>query len=310
MRASLCSVGFLALVLAVGLGLAPATAAAFVGGAAGGAPGEVRAEAKVGLERGLIEPNENEDSWQDARWNLYTLGVSYNFGTVGPLLDVFVLVDGTFFTSPAEVNQRGPVPAERCLGAAEPGDRCVFYRDDRGGLAGLAVGFNLLHTRRTALGVTVQGKAPIGVNLDKFANPRVDYLGASLRLGVQLTDWLSYETSLYAGTGPFGAQNAQLAYTQLFGARTELSGYGLGLQLGTYVDGDITERFDDRYDAAYTSGAPEVRDRIRMARFGALVIPQVSVGKRASLRFTYLQKFFGYDAAATRYFEIGLSVAM
>ncbi len=282
----------------------------FVGGTAGGNPGDLNLDAKVILERGLIEPNENQDSWQGADWNQYQLGASYTLGAIGPLLDLYVSLSGTFYTSPAEVNERTQVAAADCLGEVTGPGQCEFYSDDNGALVRAAVGFNFIHTARYALGVSLQGTAPIGVDLDKFANPRVDYLAGSLQLGVQLTDWLSYETNIYVGSGPFGPQNAQLAYTQLFGFRWQRAGYQFGVRVGPYVDADVTERFDDRYDAAYTAGAPEVRDRIRMARFGSLFIPHVTIGDRVTARVTYLQKFFGYDAPATRYIEFGLSVRL
>jgi len=282
-------------------------ARAFVSGASGNAKGTT-VEAGVTLERGLVEPNENEDSWQDARWNLLNLAATQGFGNIGSLLDTFVRVGVTLFDSPAEVNERTQVAAANCRGEVIGEGLCEFYGDDSGAVLRLAVGFNAIHTQRYTLGFSLEANAPISVNLDKFANPRVDYIAGSVNLGIQLTDWLSYETSLYVGSGPFGPQNAQLAYTQLFGFRGESSSVKYGLRLGPYVDADVTERFDDRYDAAYTPAFPDNRDRIRRARFGGLFNPYVTINDKYSVRLTYLQKAFGYDAAATQFWDLTVAV--
>ena len=77
----------------------------------GGHPGEFDVSFKVGLESGKIEPNENMRSWQRANQRLYTLGVGYTFGNLGPLEDAYLRLDATHFQSPAEVNDlaRGAV---------------------------------------------------------------------------------------------------------------------------------------------------------------------------------------------------------
>ena len=41
---------------------------------------------RASLERGLVEPNENQASWQRARWEMYALGVGYGVGDVGPVV--------------------------------------------------------------------------------------------------------------------------------------------------------------------------------------------------------------------------------
>ena len=82
-----------------------------------------------------------------------------------------------------------------------------------------------------------------------------------------------------------------------------------GLRFGPYVDADLTERFDERYDAAFTTGFPEVRDRVRRARFGGIVNPYVTIADRYSIRLTYLQKAFGYDAAATQFWDLTVAVS-
>ena len=291
------------LVLILGAG----NASAFVAGASGGKPGDATAEVKVGLERGLIEPNENQQSWQDARWNLFSVGLSYSVGNIGPLLDTFFRVGGTYYVSPAENNERGDVAEAMCRGQVTGPGGCQFYPRDTGGLLSFAVGFNAIHTKDAVLGFTLESNLPLGVEFDKFANPRVDYIAGSVQLGLQLNSWLSYQTNLYVGSGPFGPQNAQVAFTQLFGGRYDGRGWSFGLNAGPYIDGDLTERTDDRYDAAYTAGFPEVRDRVRMARFGVVTNPYVVIQDRFTIKMTYLQKFFGYDAAATQFFEFAVS---
>ena len=282
---------------------------AFVGGATGGNPGKTTAEVKVDLERGLIEPNENSDSWQDARWNVYTIALSHNFGRLGPLLDFHLRLGGSFFTSPAERNEQTTIAADICGGDVIGPGLCEFYARDTGGIASLAVGFNVIHTKKLLVGFSIESNIPISVHLRKFANPRIDYVAASVRLGVALSQHISYESNIYLGSGTFGDQNGRIALTQLATARWTFSSWKPALSFGPYVEADITERFDERYDRTYTPGYPDNQDRIRMARFGVILSPSVQIADRATVHATYLQKFFGYDAPATRLFQLGVSTS-
>jgi len=283
--------------------------------AVGGAPGETDIAARVSLERGLVEPNENQNSWQRARWNMYTVDGGHNFGKVGPLEDFFVRLGYTYIYSPAEVSERSPVLPAQCLGRALPGNACEFYPSDTASLITPAVGFNFIHEATFAVGVFVQGNIPLGLDAQKFVQPRVDHIGGGTNVGVRIRPWFSYESRLYFGSGLIESpkrQNATVAIVNVFGfeASKWLLPWKIGIKVGPYFDGDLTSRTDDRYDAAYTAGyAAGVRDRIQMMRFGAAFFPYIQVTDHAVIELSYVQKLFGYDTPATQFFTGGVRVA-
>ena len=276
----------------------------------GGHPGELDLNLRLSFERGKVEPNENVDSFQVARWEIYAVGAGYTVGDWGPLRDAFLRAEAAYVVLPSERNEQGTVEAHDCLGRAIDTARCEFYPSDRGGTVMLAVGANLVHEPEHSFGLFLQGSAPIGLNLDKFVTVRVDNLAGGVQTALRLTPCASFESRLYVGSGTFSEkQNATIALTNLFGltVRRWLLPWKAGLKFGTYVDGDLRERFDDRYDAAFS--APGRRDRIRMLRVGTVVAPFVQVGERVAVELTYVQKLFGYDTPATQFYTLGISAA-
>jgi hypothetical protein len=127
-----------------------------------------------------------------------------------------------------------------------------------------------------ALGFFLRGTVPFAMNLEKFGNPRIDYLAGGWQLGVELETWLSYEAGFFFGSGtrPVSKdQNGAAALSNLFHFHAErwLLPWKVGVKLGPYVEGDIHERFDERYDQR-TVGQPQAggqpiqqRDRSRAA---------------------------------------------
>ncbi len=307
-----CSQG---LTMALLLVIAPNTASALIPTAVGGRPGETDVAIRVSLERGLVEPNENQNSWQKARWNMYTIDAGRNFGSVGPLRDFFVRLGYTYVYSPAEVSERSPVLPARCLGRALPGNVCEFYPSDSSSMISPAVGFNLIHDGDFAFGVFLQGNVPLSLDATKFVQPRVDHVGGGTNVGVRLRPWLTFETRMYFGSGLIGSpkrQNATVAIISVFGLQASrwLLPWKIGIKFGPYFDGDLTERTDERYDAAYTAGFDQgVRDRIRMMRFAGAIFPYVQITEHAVLELSYVQKLFGYDTPATQFFTAGARFA-
>jgi len=287
----------------------PLPAAALITSPVGGRAGEFDASARVSLERGKIEPNENEDSWQKARWNMYTVGAGYGIGDLGPIRDLYVRVDGTYVYSPAEVNERGVVTPDRCRGKQLDATRCEFHPEARGGFVTPSVAWNVVHELKYSFGFFVQSSIPIGMNLEKFVQPRIDHVAGGASVGVRLAENLTFESRLYFGSGTFDKkQNSTVAITNLFGVEVErwLLPWKAGIKFGTYFDGDLRERFDERYDAAYTSGYPDRRDRVRMMRFGVAIFPYFKVTDHTAIELGYVQKIFGYDTPATQFFHIGV----
>jgi hypothetical protein len=303
-------------------------AGAFVATAVGGRPGELDVQGKVTVERGKIEPNENDASWQKATgWYEYTLGAGYTFGHLGPLQFFSARLEATHYQSPAErsdptkwqVNPEGSSPpgtlgAECAAGATYLGDfTCEFHAEDRGTIVTASISAAVAHDPKYAFGLYLRGQAPLGMDLDKFANPRIDYFSGGWQAGVELTDWLGYESILFVGGGtrPFGKQqNGAVALNNLlhFRARRWLLPWKAGVKIGPYVEGDLHERFDARYDAAFSptelpqpgQSPKRATDRIRAARFAVALLPYFLVTEHLAVELGYVQKFFGYDARATQ----------
>jgi hypothetical protein len=282
----------------------------------GGHPEELDVFARVTLERGLVEPNENKASWQRARWEMLTLGGGYTFGDYGVFQDISVRAEVTGYQSPAETSDlsRGTVEASACSGIVVAPGRCQFHPADRGAFFTPSIGTSLVHTGKFAFGVFVLGNIPVGVDYSKFVLPRIDWVGGGYRAGVDLTPWLTLEQSFYVGSGSAGSaakQNGTFAATQLFAFKSGKVGtspfFRFGVKVGPYVDGDlIGERTDAAYDRAYTAGYPDRTDRIRMFRFASMILPYVQMSDKLSLELGYLQKIFGYDTPATQLYMVTL----
>ena len=318
-----------ALVLTIG-----ESAQAFVATPVDGRPKELDLNAQVTTERGLIEPNENQASWVKARgYYEYKLGVGYTWGHQ-PLEFFSTRLEATYYTSPAEKNDPeewfvgdagssppGTIGPECTAGARYLGNGvCEFHAEDSGVLLTPSVSGALVHTPDFALGIYLRTTVPVGMDLEKFANPRIDYLSGGTQLGVSLTSWLAYESIFFLGSGtrPFSDdQNGAVALNNLFHFKTKrwLLPWKAGFKIGPYVEGDIHERHDERYDRAYSpvrlpqpgDTEPEQhRDRIRAARFAVALLPYFLVTEHLSVELGYIQKFFGYDARATQAWFIGV----
>lgn len=290
--------------------LAAGSADALIPIPVGGHPKELDVFARLTLERGLVEPNENKASWQKANWEMFTIGGGYGVGDLGPLQDFSIRAEFTGYQSPAEVNDlaKGPVAPGACRGVVTGPGQCQFHPSDKGSFITPSIGFNLVHTGSFSFGLFFLGNIPIGVDYSKFVLPRIDLFGGGFRAGVELTSWFAFETSFYAGTGSAGTvakQNGTFAATQLLHFKTpklgESPSFRLGVKVGPYVDGDLFgERTDAAYDQAYTAGYPDRTDRIRMFRFASMVLPYVQMSDKVSLELGWLQKIFGYDTPATQ----------
>jgi hypothetical protein len=296
----------------------PTTSHALIPTPVGGRPGQVDVSFRLSLERGKVEPNSNVASFQRANWEVYTLGAGYTHGRIGPLLDVTFRLEGSYFTSPAEINDpaRGAVAAEDCItGDIPSAGRCQFHDADSGGYVSPSISFNVLHPGDFSLGFFVLSNVPIGIDFARFVVPRVDLIAGGVTVGMRMKEWLSFESRTYIGSGMFAGEHKQaatIALTMLFGFEAErwLLPWKIGVKLGPYFDGDLLgERTDPAYDAAYTAGYPERTDRIRMMRFGTAILPYVQLTEHAALELGYVQKIFGYDTPATQFYTVGARAA-
>ncbi|MEI9953602.1 MAG: hypothetical protein WDO74_32625 [Pseudomonadota bacterium] len=311
-----------------------ARASAFVTMPVGGHAGELDVEARVTAERGTSEPNENTASIVKAR-GFYEakLGVGYTFGTVGPLQLLSFRLEGTWFRSPEEKNDpsrwivgspgsgsAAPGAGECRAGARYLGNGvCQFYPADRGALLSGSASFAAIHEAGFALSFFVRGTVPIDMDLKKFEASRLDYFAGGSTVGLELRAWLGYESSIFFGSGtfPFGKQqNPVVAVTNLFHVHAErwIFPWRAGIKFGPYVEGDLRQRFDERYDAAYSpvslpqpgAVAAQQNDRVRQIRFATALLPYFLVTPRLAVEAGYIQKFFGYDARATYAVYLGL----
>ncbi len=283
----------------------------------GGHPQELDVFARVTLERGLVEPNDNKASWTKANWEMLTVGGGYGLGHFGVLQDLSIRAEITGYQSPAEINDpgKGAIAPGQCSGTVLGPGQCQFHPADKGAFITPSISTSLVHTATVSLGVFLVGNIPLGVNYEKFVLPRIDYVGGGFRTGIEFEPWFAFETSFYVGSGSprpgSDRQNGTFAATQLLHFRTARLGgspyFRLGVKVGPYVDGDlIGERTDSRYDMAFTAGYPERTDRIRMFRFAATFLPYIQMSDKVSLELGYLQKLFGYDTPATQLYTATL----
>jgi hypothetical protein len=303
-------------------------AIAFVETPVGGHPGELDVAGRLVLERGKLEPNENQASWQPVRgFREYELSAGYTFRHSGALLFPAARLTLRGFETPAERNDPakwrvGPGTGAECgAGARDLGDGvCEFHAADRGLILAPSFSFAAVHKPDYALGLFLRVNVPVGVDLGKFVSPKVDYLSLGTQIGVHLTRALDFETSIIVGSGtrPMSKdQNANVALAGLFHLHGDrwLLPWKAGVKLGPFVDGDLTERFDERYDLAYSpnrlaqpgdAGPVRQRDRIRSARFALALLPYFLITDHLAIELGYVQKFFGYDARATQAWFVGV----
>lgn len=287
----------------------------------GGTPGSIDVNAGATLERGKVEPNDDQDSFQSASWEMYTLGAGYSVGDAGGLKDLFFRVEYSYYTAPAEIVTAPLAPGARCPVMRQAG--CEIHPADDGHLVMPQLGFNLIHEPNHSLGVYVKATLPIGINQDKFVVPRLDLIGGGLIWGNRYAPWFFVQTGFFIGSGPTsGAQNATIAVFHYFGfeGKRWLPTGDVGLRIGPYFDGDLSERFDDAYDDAFFAGVPvaagsapaapgDTRDRVRMMRFGVSLAAYAQVARSIAIEAGYTQKIFGYDTPATQFFTLGARAA-
>lgn len=306
-------------------GLASTSSAhALVSTPVGGRAGQVDANLKATFERGKIEPNDNEDSWQSANWEIYAVGGGYTFGDTGPLKDLFARIEYSWYDAPAEVVPvNGARAPTACGGRVLSNGKCQVHPSDRGSIITPQLGFNVIHDADYAFGFFLLGNIPLDVNFDKFVLPRTDAFGGGPAWGVSFSEVFSYEGRLFIGSGPLnGKQNATVALITNFKleAKQWLLPDPVGISFGPYFDGDLTERFDDNYDNTFVAGVPttsdgsvsgpgDTRARIRMMRFGFSLSPYLRIGKSIAIEANYTQKLFGYDTPATQFYSVGLRAA-
>ena len=252
--------------------------------------GEWAIESKSTSERGKVEPNENKDSFQSAKINIYQLSAAYGLSGISFGNDHFLRLDYRYFTS----------------GKEEVGGQ-VFYEEDTGNAATLTYGFNFVHEPVYSAGMYASVSPLASYNKDKFSSPRVDLWALGLRSGLEFnSNWFT-ENSIHYGSGQPGRQNSYLAFTNVVGLK--LSGateWPVTLKFGPYAELDLQERADAKYDAAFS--APGRTDRIRSMKVGVIGGVDINLPSNWYLSGGYVQKLGGYDAPATNALFVSVGV--
>ena len=244
------------------------------------APNESLIEVKIIREGGLIEPNENRQSFQPAKIDIYQLAVSHALGNPFAFgQDHFVRLEYRNFISGKE----------------------EFYAADRGQSLTATYGFNFVHTPAYSAGLYA-GISPVTqFNQDKFSVPRVDLFHFGLTSGLEINSNWFLTHSIHYGSGIPDKQNSYISLTNFLGYKTQ----GWSLKLGPYLEFDITERADANYDAKYSAAGTS--DRIKAAKFGILGFLEYAITAETAINAGFIQKQSGYDAVATNALILGIS---
>jgi hypothetical protein len=288
----------------------PGAAHAFIQASVGGHEGELDLNAHFIGEFGKVEPTERPSTFQSADIKILNLGAGYTIGKVGPLQDFYLRLEGNYYTSAEE--------------AVEADDDALprgtqFFSQDKGGWVTATVATNLVHETRFAFGLFLQGTVPIDVNLEKFSNPQLHWVGGGTTVGVFLTDptklvRLGFASRIFVGSGAYEGDNVQdnaaVAVTTLFAleAARWLLPWRIGLSVGPYFEGDLVEHVNQIYRDAYANESADLvdGDRIRAMRFAVAVLPYFRITDHAAIELGYVQKLFGYDAVATQFWTAGV----
>lgn len=330
---------FIALALGlVTLALA-SESSAFVPTPVGGHPGELDVSFVFQTDRGKYEPTENTASFRPVEgWYEYRLSVGYTWGHFGFLQFFSTRLEGMYYTVDPETNDPtvwyvapegtvgpgGKLVPECGAGSVFLGDGvCQFYGSDKGGMISAILSAALVHTPHVSFGLFVKGTAPIGMNLKKFVSPHMDYIAGGFQLGAEMTRWLDFEVFGYFGSGTHpisDKKNSRALGSTLFHfhANRWLLPWKAGIKLGPYVEGDMTQREEPRYDLAYApqqlpafpseyADSPvRQNDRLRSAKYSLAFLPYFLVTEHVAVELGYIQKFFGYDPPATQAWFAGV----
>lgn len=261
--------------------LAAVPASALVTGPSALKPGGFQLSLNGVLEGGKIEPHTDRASYQKARVETQSLSLAYGLGELPGFADVAVKIEAGRFSSGRE-EARGT----------------VFYEADRGGFTGFEFNGAFVHEADRRLALVLRANPWIRMNAAKFSNSRLDDFGIGLDGSVGYTSRLFQRTFVYRGSG-HGGQNPWLAVRTDLGYRLDdFVGRALTVSYGFFLESDLKDRFDERYDAVFSD--PGERDRIRAMKYGNVMSAAVALGAGVSASLSYLEKQGGYDARATR----------
>jgi len=267
------------------VGLHPDRAFAYIAGSVSAPEGHFDLGLRLELMRGLSGPLNVPESQQAQRpsVNIYEAATGYNFGELGFIQDLTFRITGQFFVSAAEIYQVK-----------------TLYEEDSAGILTFEVSANLVHEVDRSFGFFLRSSWPLGMNLQKFANPKIDRFGFGVQGGVKYTEVLGSEFLIFYGSGIYsknGSQNASLTamLPLVLNTKAWIFSNGAALKFGPFFDGDL----GDRKESAYGTEA------IRSFRLGFAILPSVRVSNAFGLDAGYVQKLSGAYFRATKDFFLG-----
>lgn len=286
-------------------------AAAFNTVTLGGEEGEIDINAQFLGQFGELEPTERRSTWQDADVKVFNLGAGYTVGDLGPLTDFYVRLDGYYYIAGEEKIDK---PEDELFGTK-------MFDEDKGGYVTGTVAAKFVEEPRYAFGAYLQGTIPIDVSFAKFSNVRLHWVGGGTTVDVWLTDpaklvRLGFNNRLFFGSGAYDGDvqhNAAAAMTNLFTLEFArwLLPWRVGIAVGPYFEGDISEHVNRVYHDAYARVSPDlvVDDRVRAMRLALAVQPYFKITNHAALELGYVQVLFGYDLPATQFWSGGVRIS-
>lgn len=234
------------------------------------------------LERGVIEPNENMNSYQKASINIYRLKHLYGLRDHSFMNEVNFSTEFIQFTS-----------VEEKVGVN------LFYPSDKGYALKFGYSGDILHDSQKKIGLSFHLAPLREYNKNKFSNPRLDLFTFGINSFFELTDILFLKTLLHYGSGDDNYQNSSFLFEHAFGYRLDkLLHRTSTFSTGLLIEADTKERFDTNYDRIFS---PLNRnDRIRAFKYGITFGFETAITQSLILNANYLQKIAGYDARATQ----------
>jgi hypothetical protein len=267
--------------------LAP-TSFAFISGPGSLGPGEHSLIVGTQIERGMVEPNENRASYQDAGIDVYRFKYTHGLENFLGFEIASVFLEYGQFTS-----------SEERVGAN------LFYEKDQGSYGTFGFSADILHETDRQFGFYIQLSPLRDYNKKKFSNPRLDLYTFGLTSAFNISENLFQKNLIHLGSGDGSEQNSYLAVDSGFGYRlNQFPAVPTSLNASLFIEADTSQRKDASYDASFSPAGTE--DRIRAFKFGTVVGVDVSLSQRVSLNLSYLEKLGGYDARSTKIFTLTL----
>lgn len=261
---------------------------AFVSGPGSVNAGENLITIGTQAERGLVEPNENRSSFQDAQIDINRLRYVRGFKGFMGLNRSTVFVEYGIFSS-----------------AREQVGSTVFYDKDQGSYLTLGLSGDFVHDLEKQFGFYVQTTLSRSYDKNKFSNPRIDLYVLGLTSAFNITENFFQKNLIHYGSGDGSSQNSYLAIDTGFGYRlNHLLERQFTVSGSLFLEADMSERKDAFYDAAFSPTGTE--DRIRAFKYGTLFGADIAITNQMNFNINYLQKLGGYDARSTKIYTANI----